>query len=62
MLAVPVNALLALLEGGYAVEVAADDGTTHLVGVKTGIFQDGWVEIEVPDGGLAEGDDVVVPS
>ena len=36
VLAVPVNALLALLEGGYAVEVAAADGTTHLVGVETG--------------------------
>ena len=58
----PVNALLALLEGGYAVEVVAADGTTHLVGVETGMFQDGWVEIEVPSGGLAEGDKVVVPS
>jgi hypothetical protein len=54
--------LLALLEGGYAVEVAAADGTTHLVGVTTGIFQDGWVEIEVPNGGLSAGDLVVVPS
>jgi multidrug efflux pump subunit AcrA (membrane-fusion protein) len=62
VLAVPVNALLALLEGGYAVEVVAADGTTSLVGVETGLFQDGWVEIEVPAGGLSEGDQVVVPS
>lgn len=62
VLAVPVNALLALLEGGYAVEVVGADGTTHLVGVETGMFQDGWVEIDVPGGGLAEGDLVVVPS
>lgn len=62
VLAVPVNAPLALSEGGYAVEVASDDGTTHLVGVKTGIFQDGWVEVSVPNGGLTEGDLVVVPS
>jgi peptidoglycan hydrolase-like protein with peptidoglycan-binding domain len=62
VLAVPVNALLALLEGGYAVEVVAADGTTHLVGVETGIFEDGWVEIDVPNGGLSEGDQVVVPS
>jgi multidrug efflux pump subunit AcrA (membrane-fusion protein) len=62
VLAVPVNALLALLEGGYAVEVAAADGTTHLVGVETGIFQDGWVEIEPTTGELSEGDQVVVPA
>lgn len=62
VLAVPVNALLALLEGGYAVEVAAADGTTQLVGVDTGIFQDGWVEVEPTNGGLTEGDQVVVPS
>ena len=62
VLAVPVNALLALLEGGYAVEVLAADGTVHLVGVETGMFEDGWVEIDVPGGGLAEGDQIVVPS
>jgi len=62
VLAVPVNALLALLEGGYAVEVAAADGTTRLVGVETGMFEDGWVEIDVPGGDLAEGDLVVLPS
>jgi multidrug efflux pump subunit AcrA (membrane-fusion protein) len=62
VLAVPVSALLALLEGGYAVEVVAADGTTSLVGVETGLYQDGWVEIEVPAGGLSEGDQVVVPS
>lgn len=62
VLVVPVSALLALLEGGYAVEIEAADGTTSLVGVETGLFQDGWVEIEVPSGGLSEGDEVVVPS
>jgi hypothetical protein len=62
VLAVPVSALLALLEGGYAVELIAADGTTSLVGVETGLFQDGWVEIEVAEGVLSEGDQVVVPS
>jgi hypothetical protein len=38
------------------------DGATSLVGVETGLFQDGWVEIEVPSGGLSEGDQVVVPA
>ena len=60
VLAVPVNALLALLEGGYAVEVQAQDGQTRLVGVELGIFQDGWVEVRAE--GLQEGDQVVVPS
>jgi peptidoglycan hydrolase-like protein with peptidoglycan-binding domain len=59
VLAVPVNALVALLEGGYAVEVVADDGSTHLVGVELGIFQDGWVEVQ---GDLEPGQRVVIPS
>ena len=49
-----------IAEGGYAVEVADADGSTHLVGVETGIFDDGWVE--VTGGGLEEGLAVVVPS
>jgi peptidoglycan hydrolase-like protein with peptidoglycan-binding domain len=62
VLAVPVNALLALLEGGYAVEVIEDDGTTALVGVEIGLFADGWVEItDVSGGELEPGDRVVVP-
>ena len=60
VLAVPVNALVALLEGGYAVERVAEDGASTLVGVELGIFQDGWVEVRTD--GLDEGDDVAVPS
>ena len=60
VLAVPVNALVALLEGGYAVERVAADGSSSLVGVDLGIFQDGWVEVRTD--GLAEGDSVAVPS
>jgi hypothetical protein len=58
VLAVPVEALLALREGGYAVQVA-HGGTTSLVGVKLGAFADGWVQV---DGAIKEGDAVVVPS
>lgn len=60
-LAVPVSALLALAEGGYAVEV--DDGAaTHLVGVELGMFADSYVEVTPTGAGdLAEGDEVVVP-
>jgi peptidoglycan hydrolase-like protein with peptidoglycan-binding domain len=59
VLAVPVAALLALAEGGYAVEVVADDGTTHLVGVELGMFADGWVQVT---GDLTEGVHVAVPT
>jgi peptidoglycan hydrolase-like protein with peptidoglycan-binding domain len=43
-LVVPVGALLALAEGGYALEVVEIDGT-RLIGVKTGLFADGKVEV-----------------
>jgi peptidoglycan hydrolase-like protein with peptidoglycan-binding domain len=45
VLAVPVTALLALAEGGYAVEVVNEDGTTTLVAVSPGLFADGFVEV-----------------
>jgi peptidoglycan hydrolase-like protein with peptidoglycan-binding domain len=61
---VPVSALVALKEGGYAVEVVTGknpDGTnqTKLVGVKPGLFTNGFVQV---DGDLKSGADVVVPS
>ncbi len=59
VLTVPVSALLALVEGGYAVEVVQPDGTTNLVGVETGMFSDGYVEIT--GDGLSDGLTVVVP-
>lgn len=46
VLLVPVNALLALAEGGYGLEVVVDDGTTSVVPVTTGLFADGQVEVE----------------
>ena len=60
VLAVPVSALLALAEGGYAVEVVDGPGRTHLVGVETGLFEDGFVEVRSTD--LDETMQVVVPS
>jgi peptidoglycan hydrolase-like protein with peptidoglycan-binding domain len=59
VLAVPVNALLALAEGGYAVEVERDGGR-QLVGVKLGLFAEGMVEVR--GDGLRAGDRVVVPA
>lgn len=59
VLAVPVTALLALAEGGYAVEVVAGDGSTTLVAVDPGLFADGFVEVS--SSGLEAGVEVVVP-
>jgi peptidoglycan hydrolase-like protein with peptidoglycan-binding domain len=59
VMAVPVTALLALSEGGYAVEVDGGDGTTHLVAVEPGLYADGLVEVD--SAGLQPGDMVVVP-
>ena len=58
-LVVPATALLALVEGGYAVEVLDEDGTTRLVGIETGLFVDG--DVEVASGELAAGMHFVVP-
>jgi peptidoglycan hydrolase-like protein with peptidoglycan-binding domain len=56
VLAVPVRALLALAEGGYAVE-RVTGATTELVPVTLGAFADGYVQIT---GDVADGDTVVV--
>ena len=69
VLFVPVNALLALAEGGYALEVyegEAEDGIfqgesgvdTSYVAVEIGVFTDGFVEVK---GNISEGQIVVVP-
>jgi peptidoglycan hydrolase-like protein with peptidoglycan-binding domain len=59
VLTVPVGALLALAEGGYAVEVI-DGNTRHLVAVKLGLFANGKVEVSGPE--LREGMTVVTTS
>jgi peptidoglycan hydrolase-like protein with peptidoglycan-binding domain len=45
VLAVPVTALLALQEGGYAVETVDAAGQHHLVAVQLGVFSNGMVEV-----------------
>jgi hypothetical protein len=55
--AVPVEALVALAEGGYAVEVRGDSGTS-LVAIEPGFYADGLVEVT---GNVSAGDQVVVP-
>jgi hypothetical protein len=59
VLSVPVSALLALAEGGYAVEVVDGSGSTRLLRVEPGMFADGLVEISGE--GIKEGAKVVVP-
>lgn len=58
VIAVPVSALLALREGGYAIEVMESDGSTRLIAADPGFFADGYVEIEAD---VQPGDLVVVP-
>jgi peptidoglycan hydrolase-like protein with peptidoglycan-binding domain len=58
VLTVPVVALVALIEGGYGVQVV-DGSTTRYVAVETGMFARGRVEIT--SGDLAPGMAVVVP-
>ena len=69
VLYVPVNALLALAEGGYALEVydgELGNGTfegesgvdTSYIAVEIGVFTEGFVEVV---GNISEGQLVVVP-
>jgi peptidoglycan hydrolase-like protein with peptidoglycan-binding domain len=60
VLVVPVDALLALSRGGYAVEEIAS-GRHHLVAVTTGLFDDADGLVQVSGSGLAVGQRVVVP-
>lgn len=57
VLAVPVTALLALKEGGYAVETVGAGGQRRLVGVRLGVFSNGMVEVS--GAGLRPGTKVV---
>jgi peptidoglycan hydrolase-like protein with peptidoglycan-binding domain len=59
VMAIPVSALVALAEGGYAVEVDGGDGSTQLVAVDPGFYAGGMVE--VTSDLLEVGDRVVVP-
>jgi hypothetical protein len=62
VLVVPVNALLALAGGGYAVETVDRAGAHRLVAVSTGLFDDSQGLVEVTGTGLVAGQRVVVPS
>jgi hypothetical protein len=61
-LVVPVDALLALAGGGYAVEVASTGGAHHLVPVSLGLFDDADGLVQATGSGLSAGQHVVVPA
>jgi hypothetical protein len=61
VLVVPVDALLALAGGGYALEEVAADGRHSLQSVTTGLFDDADGIVQVSGSGLAAGERVVVP-
>ncbi|MBV8064757.1 MAG: peptidoglycan-binding protein [Actinobacteria bacterium] len=62
VLVVPVNALLALAGGGYAVEIVEAAGVHRLVAVSVGLFDDAEGLVQVGGNGLAPGQHVVVPA
>jgi hypothetical protein len=61
-LVVPVNALLALASGGYALEETGATGAHHLVAVSLGLFDDADGLVQVTGSGLAPGQHIVVPN
>jgi hypothetical protein len=60
-LSVPVTAIVGKSGGGFAVEVVRDGGRHQLVEVKLGLFDTTAGRVQV-EGGVTEGDLVVVPS
>jgi hypothetical protein len=58
VLSAPVSALLALAGGGYGVQVVLPSGAHRLIGVHTGIFASGLVQVS--GAGLTAGTKVVV--
>jgi hypothetical protein len=58
VLAVPIAALVALAGGGYGLEIMRPGGQHQLVGVHTGVFAGG--DVQVTGHGLAPGTRVVI--
>jgi peptidoglycan hydrolase-like protein with peptidoglycan-binding domain len=61
VLAVPISALLAQPGGGYAIQISTG-GSTRLLPVTTGLFDDVAGRVEVAGAGLAAGMRVQVPA
>jgi multidrug efflux pump subunit AcrA (membrane-fusion protein) len=60
VMAIPVSALVALLEGGYAVEKITGQGQVILTAVEVGFFGSNNM-IQITSSELTPGDQVVVP-
>jgi hypothetical protein len=60
-LSVPVDALLATVDGGYAVEEPTARGAHRIVPVTLGLFDNAAGTVQVTGPGLAAGQQVVVP-
>jgi hypothetical protein len=61
-LSVPVTAIIGRSGGGFAVEVVGTNGRRDLVPVKLGLFDSAGGRVQVVEGALHEGEQVVVPS
>jgi len=61
-LSVPVTAIVGKSGGGFAVEVVRADGRRELVVVKLGLFDTAGGRVQVVQGDLRRGEQVVVPS
>jgi hypothetical protein len=61
-LSVPVTAIVGKSGGGFAVEVVRADGRRELVAVKLGLFDTAGGRVQVVQGNLRQGEQVVVPS
>ncbi|MHC5903207.1 efflux RND transporter periplasmic adaptor subunit [Streptomyces sp. S6] len=62
VLNVPVDSLLALLDGGYGVEVVGSNGERRLMPVELGMFDQDSGLVEVTGAGLKAGQRIVVPA
>jgi hypothetical protein len=61
-LSVPVTAIVGKSGGGFAVEVVRADGRRELVVVKLGLFDTAGGRVQVVQGDLRQGEQVVVPA
>jgi hypothetical protein len=61
-LVVPIDALLALANGGYALEEIGSTGAHQLVPVTLGLFDDADGLVQVSGSGIAAGQKIVVPN
>jgi hypothetical protein len=61
-LSVPVTAVIGRSGGGFAVEVVGTNGRRELVPVKLGLYDTAGGRVQVLEGDLHEGEQVVVPS